>query len=156
MNHPDTTSPFIFFLSLEDNLPASFYIFHRTLRDLGFMLVPVKIDQLQSLTASAEQEQIIVVASVTDSREYKIYNEKVRGLLKFVLKSKRITFMNLASFAKLDDSKFHALRNNYYFLKYPLDARLLSAKIARYHELKVQQNSRWPGGKRSNAANGTL
>jgi hypothetical protein len=142
-------TPFIFYLTLEENLPKTFYVFDRTLKDLGFMLVPVRIDQLQTLCASTDQSQIIVITSVTDAREMKMYNEKVRGLLKFILKSKRLTFMHLSSFSKLNDFKMYSLKKNYYFLKYPLDARTLSAKIARYHDLKSETNVRWPGGKRA-------
>lgn len=142
-------TPFIFYLTLEESLPRTFYVFDRTLKDLGLILVPVKIDQLQTLVSATDQTQIIVIASVTDVREMKLYNEKVRGLLRYVLKSKRITFMHLSSFTKLNDIKLYALGKNYYFMKYPLDARLLSRKIARYHDLKSEQNSRWPGGRRA-------
>ncbi|WPU65764.1 hypothetical protein [Peredibacter starrii] len=142
-------NPFIFYLTLEENLPKTFYVFDRTLKDLGFILVPVRIDQLQTLVAATDQTQIIVIASVIDSREMKMYNEKVRGLLKYVLKSKRLTFMHLSSYTKLNDIRQYALGKNYFFMKYPLDARLLSAKIARYYDLKSEQSSRWPGGKRA-------
>lgn len=142
-------TPIIFYLTLEENLSKTFYVFDRTFKDLGFILVPVRIDQLQTIVASTDQTQIIVISSVTDSREMKLYNEKVRGLLKYVLKSKRLTFMHLSSFSKLNDFKLYALKKNYYFMKYPLNARVLSAKIARYHDLKSETNVRWPGGKRA-------
>ncbi len=145
--NPNT--PFIFYLTLEESLSKSFYTFDRALKDLGFILVPVRIDQLQSLLASTDQTQIVVITSTSDTRELKLYNEKVRGLLRYVLKSKRITFMHLSSFSKINDSKLYSMSKNYFFLKYPLDARLLSAKIARYHDLKSQSNLRWPGGKRA-------
>jgi hypothetical protein len=141
--------PFIFFLTLEDRLPASFYAFNRTFRDLGFILVPVKADQLQILMAGAGQSQAIVLCSVTDSREYKLFNDKVRGLLKYLLRSRRLTFFQLSSFSKLNDTRTHSLTRNYYFLKYPLDARVLSARIARYHEERSSEAARWPGGTRA-------
>ena len=142
-------SHFIFYLILEEKLPATYYIFDRTMRDLGFILVPVRIDQLQTLVSSTEQNQVIVLTSTTDSREFKLYNDRVRGLLKYILKSKRITFMHLSSFAKLNDSKQFAFGKNYFFLKYPLDARVLSARIALFHEEKSEKSSKWPGGTRA-------
>lgn len=142
-------SPFIFYLTLEESLPGTYYTFDRTMRDLGFILVPVRIDQLQTLVASTDQNHVIILSSVIDSRELKSFNEKVRGLLKFILKSKRITFMQLSSFSKLNDTRQFAMGKNYYFLKYPLDARVLSAKIARFHEEKTGETSKWPGGKRA-------
>jgi hypothetical protein len=145
----NTNTPFIFYLTLEENLPKTFYIFDKAFKDLGFILIPFRIDQLQHLLASTDQAQIIILSSVSDGREMKLYNERIRGLLKFVLKSNRITFMHLSSFSKLNDTRAYNLKKNYYFLKYPLDARLLSKKIARYHNLKSETNVLWPGGKRS-------
>jgi hypothetical protein len=106
-------TPFIFYLTLEENLPRTFYTFSKSMRDLGYMLVPVKIDQLQTLIATAEQSQIVVIASVTSYHELKLYNDKIRGLLRYVLKSKRMTFMLLSSFSKINDNKIHSLRKNY-------------------------------------------
>lgn len=142
-------SPFIFYLTLEDSLPKAYYTFDNFLKALGFILVPVKMDQLQSLVAASDQEQVIVLCSVTDSREFKMYNEKVRKFLKFILKSKRLTFMHLCSFSKLSDQRLYTLQKNYYFIKYPLNARDLSYKIAKYHTLKKEQRTVWPGGKRA-------
>ncbi len=140
---------FIFYLSLEDKLPETFYIFDRTLRDLGFMLIPVKVDQLQSLISSTEQNSIIVLSSVSDSREYELYNKTVRLSLKYLLQSKRIRFLLLSSFSRLDDSKVHVRSKNYFFLRYPLDARILAAAVARFYESVSQKSTKWPGGTRA-------
>jgi hypothetical protein len=145
--------PFIFYLTLEESLPKTFFVFDQTFRDLGYVLVPVRMDQLQILLSSSDQSQMIVLCSVKDVQELKHYGEKVRGLLKYLLKSKRLTFMLLSSFSRLNDSKNFILTKNFYFLKYPLDAGALSAKVARYHKLKSEQNSRWPGGKRVKLGN---
>jgi hypothetical protein len=149
MQNVEKPSPFIFYLSLEDTLPTTFYTFDKHFKELGFILVPVKIDQLQILIASSDQEQVIVLCSVTNVREYKLYNEKVRKFLKFILKSKRLTFMHLASFSKLNDMKNYMIQKNYYFIRYPLNAKELSFKISRYHALKKEQHTVWPGGKRA-------
>ena len=152
----ETLNPFIFFLTLEDQLPKNYYIFDRYLKDLGFILVPVKIDQLQSLVSASDQEQVIVLCSVSDSREYRIYNEKVRGFLKFILKYKRITFMHMSSFSKLNDQRLFALQKNYYFFKFPFSAKDLSFKISRYHALKKDQRTIWPGGRRATLGSGAV
>jgi hypothetical protein len=144
-----SNSPFIFYLLLEEKLPQVFYTFHKFLKERGYILVPVRIDQLQTLTASTAQTHIIVLSSVIDAQEYKLFNEKVRGLLKFVLKSKRLTFMQLSSFSKLNEIKKYIRNRNYFFLKYPLNARLLANNIAQYYNLKAEEKTRWPGGKRA-------
>lgn len=147
---PTETTSFIFYLTLSETLPSAFYTFNKHFKDLGYMLVPIRIDQLQSILSASEQTQIVVISSVTDSKEMKQYNEKVRSLLKYVLKSKRLTFMLLSSFSRLSDSKIYFKQKNYYFMKYPIDAGLFSKKIARYYELKSEQNVlRWPGGRRA-------
>lgn len=145
----ESTAPFIFFLTLEESLPKNFYIFDAIFKRLGIILVPVRVDQLQSLAASTSQEHLIVLSSVDDAREFKLFNEKVRSLLKYVLKSKRITFMQLASFSKLNDQSRYTITRNYFFFKYPLDARALAEKIVRYQKLKADETSRWPGGRRA-------
>ncbi len=150
----ESSSPFIFYLTLEDALPKAYYAFDKHLKNLGFILVPVKIDQLQTIISASEQEQVVVLCSVTDSREFKIYNEKVRKFLKFILKSKRLTFMHLSSFSKINDQRMFALQKNYYFIRYPLNAKDLSFKIAKYHTLKTEQRTVWPGGKRSTSSIG--
>src|SRR5665647_2783935 len=136
-------TPFIFYLTLGEQLPNTFFTFDRILKDLGFILVPIQVDQLQSLVSAADQSQVVVIASVSDIREMKLYNHNVRKLLKYILKSKRISLMHLSSFSRLNDSKLYNIQKNYYFMRYPVDARVLSAKIARYYELKTQQSSNW-------------
>ena len=148
MENNDNT-PFVFYLTLEENLGDNFYTFDQVFKERGFMLVPVSINQLQALVSSSDQTQIIVVASVSNFKEMRIYHDKVRGLLKFILKSKRLTYMHLSSFSKLNDSKLYTMSKNYYFMKYPLDAGLLASKIVRYYEMKNETNVRWPGGKRA-------
>lgn len=142
-------SPFIFFLTIEGSISKKFYFFDRVFKDLGYILVPVHIDQLQALLASTDQSQIMVLASVSDARELRLYNERVRGLLKYVLKSKRLTYMLISSFAKINDFKNFPMSKNYYFLKYPINIGELSKKIIRFHELKSNSNVDWPGGKRA-------
>lgn len=142
-------SPFIFYLTLVDSLPNSFYSFDRIFRDLGFILVPVQFDQLQSLIASTDQSQVIVISSVTDTSDLKAYNEKIRPRLKFLLKSRRISFIHLSSFGRIDDSKLFAFKKTYSFLKFPLDARVLSSQIARFYEERMSKSTRWPGGRLS-------
>lgn len=148
MQKNEFSNPFIFYLSLEDTLPKSFYFFHKYLNECGFVLVPVKIDQLQTLIASSGQQQVIVIASVSDAKEYKLYNDKVRGFLKYILKSKRLTFMHLSSFSKLNDQKHLSIHKNYYFIKYPLNAKEICSKISKYYILKKEQHTLWPGGRR--------
>lgn len=145
----DTSTPFIFFLTLSERLPVSFYALDESVKAMGFMLVPIRIDQLQLLISSTDQETITVMTSTMYSSEYKLYNEKIRGLLKFVLKSKRIAFFHLSSFSKLDDTKQFSLNRNYFFLKLPLNPSLLAKRVARYHEVRANNDSRWPGGKRA-------
>lgn len=144
----DLASPIIFYLVQEENLPENFYRFDLIFKEYGAMVVPVHIDQLQMLASSTEQSQIIVLSSVANFRELKAFS-KVRKLLKLVLKSKRITFFQLSSFSSIDDSKHFTIQKNYFFMKYPINAKSLAARIIRYHELKSEKNSKWPGGRRA-------
>jgi hypothetical protein len=148
--------PFIFYLTLDESLPKTYYIFDQYLKESGFILVPVKIDQLQSLVASSEQEQVVVLCSVSDAKEYKSYNDKIRGFLKYILKSKRLTFIHLSSFSKINDQKKFVMQKNYFFMKYPLNAKDLSLRISKYHALKKDQLTVWPGGRRATLGSGVV
>lgn len=140
-------TPFIFYLCLDQNLTSAFYKFNATFKDLGYTLIPIQIDQLQTLAASTDQKDLIVLSSAQDMNEYRKHNLYVRKLLKYLLKSKRITFFQLSSFSKLNDTPFYHLSKNYFFMKYPLDARALSERIVSYLEMKTANSIRWPGGK---------
>ncbi len=145
----EKTLEFIFYLTLEDSLPTSFYVFDVFVRESGYMLIPIKHDQLQSLISHSGQQHIIVLSSISNSREFKIYNEKIRGYLKYILKSKRITYFHLSSFAKSNDQKSFNILKNYFFIKYPVNAKDLIRKICKYHVIKSEMHTIWPGGRKN-------
>lgn len=145
----ENTHPFIFFLTLEERLPEQFYIFDTLFKEQNYILVPVRVDQLQQLVASTEQNHVMVLSCVSNFREYKLFNDKVRKILKYVLKSRRLSFVELSSFSKLNDSRLHSLTKNYFFIKNPVDARLITERIVNFHEAKSEKSQIWPGGPKS-------
>ena len=147
----ENAQPFIFFLTLEERLPEQFYTFDRLFKERNCILVPVRFDQLQQLVASTEQTHVMVLSCVTTFREYKLFNEKVRKILKYVLKSRRLSFVKLCSFSKLNDSRIHGLTKNYYFIKTPVDARAITDRMISFHEMKSVKSQIWPGGSKSMA-----
>lgn len=145
----ENTHPFIFFLTLEERLPEQFYIFDRLFKEQNYILVPVRVDQLQQLVASTDQTHVMVLSCVTNFREYKLFNDKVRKILKYVLKSRRLSFVKLCSFSKLNDSRIHNMTKNYYFIKTPVDADVLAERMINFHEMKSEKSQIWPGGAKS-------
>lgn len=147
----ENTHPFIFFLTLDERLPDQFYIFDRLLKEQNYILVPVRVDQLQQLVSSTEQTHVLVLNCVSNFREYKLFNDKVRKILKYVLKSRRLSFVQVCSFSKLNDSRIHGLTKNYYFIKTPVEADVLAKRIVSFHEMKSEKSQIWPGGPKSMA-----
>lgn len=147
----ENTHPFIFFLTLEERLPDQFYVFDKLFKEQNYILVPVRVDQLQQLVASTEQNHVMVLSCVSSFREYKLFNDKVRKILKYVLKSRRLSFVKLCSFSKLNDSRVHNMTKNYYFIKTPVDARVISERMINFHEMKSEKSQIWPGGPKSMA-----
>lgn len=139
----------IFYLTYQNELPKEYFYFSELFNQKDYILVPVRVDQLQNLAASTEQQHIIVISTVKNSQELKNYNKYARHLLKYVLKSKRITFFNLSSFNASNDSKIFFHSKNYFFIKLPVNARIFTDKLIRYYELKQTQSIAWPGGKRA-------
>jgi hypothetical protein len=156
MDYSYFQTPCVFYLTLDQELPRAFSTFDLYLKELGFILVPVHIDQLQMLLASTEQEHVVVIASTGSLHEYKLYNQKIRTPLRFILKSKRLSFIHLSSFAGLNDQKSYALEKNYFFMKLPLDAKTLCVKISGHFFHKNQNQLLWPGGWRSNLRDSNL
>lgn len=152
----ESRQPFIFYLTLDDALPREYYHFSHYLKELGFILIPVKMDQIQSLISLSEQDQVIILCSVNSSLEFKNYNLKVRKYLKHILKSKRLTFMHLSCFDKVNDQKLYHASKNYFFIRFPVNAKKLSEKIARFYDIKKEQRAMWPGGKRSRVPAGVV
>jgi hypothetical protein len=140
---------FIFFISLEESLPVAYYRLRQALLIEGFTLVPVKLDQIQSLISITDQKEIMVICSVTSFREVKNYNQKVRPYLKYILSSKKISYFCLSSFLQCDDYKRYSQTKNYFFVKYPFTLSQFSQMLSVHFKSRLKQASSWPGGKRS-------
>lgn len=146
--------PFVFYLTLDEVPPKEFYPFAEQLKQQGFLLLPVKLDQIQSLMSVCEQDQIMIICSVNSSIEFKNYQIKIRKYLKNILQSKRVTFLHLSPFDKLNDQKAYHMLKNYYFIKFPVNVKRLSQTIGQYYHYKKNEKAMWPGGKRSQAISG--
>lgn len=142
----------IFYLTTTTELTSEFFSLNHTFNESGCVLVPVRVDQLQNLATMTEQEQIIVINVIKNTQELIAFNKGVRHLLRYILKSKRISFFNLSSFDSSDDSRVHFMTKNYFFIKLPIDVKMISKKIARYYTLKQKDKVTWPGGKRAGLA----
>ena len=144
-----SNQPFFFFVTLGDKLPAAFFQLDIHLKKHGIILVPIAIDQLQVMLSSGAQDHYIAITSVSTFSEFKIYNEKVRHLLKFVLRKPNLSFFTMSSFQKVNDTNKFRNTNNFFFLKFPLNSEVLSEKLVRFMEQKSEKIARWPGGKRA-------
>jgi len=139
---------FIFYLTLEDNLPKNYYVLDEKLKKVGFTLMPIKVDQLQAIISASMQEHVVILCSVSTASEYKLYNLYIRKYVKNAFKSKRTSFFLLSSFSKLNDKKSLGSIENYYFLKYPVCSDTLALQLCNFHMAKSTNSSLWPGGRR--------
>lgn len=139
----------IFYLTCNNELSKEYFYFNELFNQHEFILVPVKVDQLQNIAASTEQEHIMVINTIKNSQELRDFNKYARHLLKYVLKSKRISFFNLSSFGSANDSRAFFHSKNYFFINLPIDAKILTKKLIKYYQLKKSQSIAWPGGKRA-------
>jgi len=150
MGDTNKKNTLIFFLLLGENLPNSFFVFDRVLRELGLTLIPVSNDQLQILKSYSSQDNVFVICSTTGSKEFKTFNTKVRELLKFLLQSEKFIFIKMSSFCSLNDEKKFVMLKNYFFINYPVDAKKVAAWISHSIKIKSEVNNEWPGGKKAN------
>lgn len=145
----EQNSTFIFYLTIEENLPRNYYLLDEKFKVHGFILMPIKVDQLQAIISASLQEQVIIICNVTNSNEYKLYNSHIRKYVKNALKSKRTSFFLLSSFSKINDKKYLPQSENYYFLKYPLCGETLALHLRDFYLAKSSSSSLWPGGRRT-------
>lgn len=135
-------NPFVFYLELEQYFNNHFFNFNHFFQKKDFILLPVTLDQLQQLASLTEQSEVIVICSVSSFQQMKVYEQKVRGVLKFFLKDKRFNFILISSFSHLDDKKYFKNNSSYSFFNYPLDVKKVVQNIVDYYFYKNNNKNR--------------
>lgn len=145
-----TTDPTVFFwLNLEDRLDPLFYSTSELLGKEGIQLLPVRADQVSRLAALTEAAHIIVLCSTRRQAEYSAFARSIVPTLGMLLQQERLSLFHFSSFHKLNVGPTLPRHQNYFFFKYPLNLASVCVKLKKFHQLKVTQAQKWPGGKRA-------
>ena len=139
---------FFFWLKLEDKLDEMYLQVSQELSRKGIQLIPVTVDQISKLAALTNLSHLTVICSTRHSKQFMTFRKSVHPILKYLLRQEKLTFFNLSSFSKLEIPQ-KTTRQNYFFLKYPLNLNSICDKLIKFHEIRLENSQTWPGGKRA-------
>lgn len=148
MNGLQQENNFFFWLKLEDKLDEMYLLVSQELSSRGIQLLPVTIDQISKLAALTPLSHITVLCSTRHSKQYMYFKKAVYPMLKYLLRQEKLTFFNLSSFSRVDVQQ-RVARQNYFFLKYPLNLNSICDKLIKFHEIRLAKSQTWPGGKKA-------
>ncbi len=73
-----------------------------------------------------------------------------------IFKSKKDGQIDKMEIPALSPMCLYVIQKNYYFLKFPFNAKDICFKFSRYHSLKKDQLTIWPGGRRATLSSGVV
>lgn len=138
-----------FWINLEERLDPLFYSTSELLSKEGIQLLPVHPSQISRLAALTESAHIILLCSTRRQAEYSAFARMVVPTLGLLLQQEKLSLFHFSSFHKLNVGPTLPKYENYFFFKYPLNLASVCAKLKKFHQLKVTQAQKWPGGKRA-------
>lgn len=140
------TTRWIYFLNYEqETLPANFFKLSSELSRLGFMLLPIKPEQVHLFVQDKTIPHIVTITS--NQTEQIGFKRAMQSKLNFLMMNKKIQLYHLSSFS---EAKFDGKRNDYYhYMKLPCKVDLLAMRLASFYEEKKPESKQWPGGKRA-------
>lgn len=138
-----------FWINLEERLDPLFYSTSELLSKEGIQLLPVQPEQISRLAALTETSHIILLCSTRRQAEYAAFTKRVVPTLGLLLKQERLSLFHFSSFHNLNVGRAMPKYQNYFFFKYPLNLASVCAKLKKFHQLKVTQAQKWPGGRRA-------
>lgn len=141
----EENNPWILYLTLSNKLPKKFYLLDRTLKKLGYTLVPMTYSTLLNL--ATESQGLNVICMVSNAQELFRYSKKVRKILKYMVQNKIINLHVLSSFTQINDTAAFRRDRSYHFVSLPIDIRSFSINLVESINEKSKTKTQWPGGK---------
>ncbi|MFZ4713940.1 MAG: hypothetical protein ACOYL6_09525 [Bacteriovoracaceae bacterium] len=140
------TTRWIYFLNYEqEKLSDHFFKLSSELSRLGFMLLPIKADQVHLFLQDKTTPHIVSITS--NLLEQTGWRRAMLMKLNFFIKSKKIHLYHISSFG---EAKFDGRKNDHYhYMKLPCKVDLLALRLAAFHEEAKSESKEWPGGKRA-------
>lgn len=143
----NSDSAIFFWLNLEDKLDPLFYSTSELLAKENIQLLPVRPDQVSRLASLTEAPHVVVICSTRRQAEYASFARLVVPTLGLLLKQEKLSLFHFSSFHKLNVGPSLPRHQNYFFFKYPLNLASVCVRLKKFHQLKVSQAQKWPGGK---------
>lgn len=142
----DNKSDWIFYLKLSPKLPASFFDMDKRLKENGYTLIPVSFTDLVLLNTKEGEFHVLAMASSTEQATY--FQRKVRKILHYLLRSKRMHMYFVSSFKFLDDTHLFGSSGHYHYVQLPVSVNKFCDTISETIKNKRSQSRKWPGASR--------
>lgn len=142
----ESKESWIFYLKLQKELPKEYFRLDQELKMYGKSLVPMTIRSLGESIKKSKKIHVLIVVRNLD--EFRYFNSKVKKILKFMVRTGRVSLYVTSSFNAVNDTTIMR-RDFYYFMKLPVSYSFLCQSIAKVVDSNDANAYKWPGGSRS-------
>lgn len=134
----------IYFLSIEEELPPSYYKLAKEFLKNGYSLVPIKLDQISHFYD--DEEFLNLVCSVESFSAQMKFKKSIFARLNYYIVNKKINLFHISSFQV---EKFSKKQPCYFYFQLPCPTSVLVYKIKDLCETLRKDAKVWPGGRRA-------
>lgn len=134
----------IYFLSIEEELPPNYYKLSKDFLKLGYSLIPIKLDQLSYFYD--DNETINVVCDVSNFSAQVKFKKNILPRLHYYIMNKKINLFHLSSFQQ---ERFVKKQEGYFYFALPTPTSVLVYNIKDLCETLKKDAKVWPGGRRA-------
>jgi hypothetical protein len=142
---------FVFYIAMGETLPKYYYDLAHALREVDLTLVPVQLDQL--LIMHQGKKRIHAVCVTSNMREFKIFQKRIKKVLKQSIMSKLLSLYHLSSFSKLNLHNELGRMDNYHFVNLPVQDKTFAHALLKFYKVAINNVKKWPGGRRGKLPN---
>ncbi len=135
----------IYYLSYTEELPENFFKLSRELSKLGYMLLPIKPDQVYLFVLDHMIPHIVTITG--SMQEHQLWSKAMHRKLNYFVMNKKIHLYHLSSFKKA--AYINQRNEHYHFMHLPCKTNLLALKLVEFHEKNKPESKVWPGGRRA-------
>ncbi|MBD65229.1 MAG: hypothetical protein CME62_08480 [Halobacteriovoraceae bacterium] len=136
----------VYYLKLQKDLTDEFLTLDSKIKQNGKSLIPVTLGTLQEIVHDQSSLHLIIV--IRTMREYSYFNRKVKKIMKYYIRSGKVSLYIASSFNGVNDTAIMK-RDFYNFVKLPVSYKYLANMVSDMVDVKEFGVEKWPGGLRS-------
>jgi len=148
MNELDRpTTNFVFFLKLQNRMPASYFRLSSWLAKFKITLIPITPRELPGLEGNGKRR--IIVVFCPDLNSYKNYLIFRHQYLDFALGAGKFQVVDVGSFGPLKNAHKYNRKKCYNFIQLPVRLEAVVKEVVMMFYSEHSEYGKWPGGRRA-------